>query len=131
MTHTLVVSLSVLCALSAAGCVTATTTEPATPPTSEPAPTETPAPSEPAPTETPAPVEPGPSDPTPGAGAACTSDADCVPASCCHASACVAKGSAPSCENTMCTKECRGGTLDCGGHCLCQNGTCVAELNKM
>jgi hypothetical protein len=28
----------------------------------------------------------------------------------------------------MCTRECRGNTLDCGGHCLCQNGLCAAQF---
>jgi hypothetical protein len=68
--------------------------------------------------------------PDPKAGAACKTDSDCVPASCCHPTQCVAKGSAPSCADTMCTKECRGGTLDCGGSCLCQNGTCAAQFKN-
>ena len=48
---------------------------------------------------------------------ACKSDADCVPASCCHASACMSAGKAKPC-NMMCTQSCEPGTLDCGGSCL-------------
>jgi hypothetical protein len=64
------------------------------------------------------------------AGGVCKTDSDCVPASCCHPTECVAKSTAPTCEGTMCTKECRAGTLDCGGSCLCQNGTCAAQLRS-
>jgi hypothetical protein len=66
----------------------------------------------------------------PASGGACKTDADCVPAQCCHATSCVAKGAAPDCKATMCTKECRGGTLDCGGGCFCQQGKCNARLGK-
>ncbi|HEY6557774.1 MAG TPA: hypothetical protein VI072_10890 [Polyangiaceae bacterium] len=62
---------------------------------------------------------------------ACSKDDDCVPASCCHSSACVARGQAPDCKATMCTMECRPATLDCGGSCLCQNGQCAAKLNDL
>ncbi|MEM6955728.1 MAG: hypothetical protein AAF411_16265 [Myxococcota bacterium] len=62
---------------------------------------------------------------------ACTSDADCVPAQCCHAAACVAQDAAPSCEDTMCTQECRYGTLDCGGSCLCHEGRCAARVSEV
>ncbi len=58
----------------------------------------------------------------------CESDADCAPAACCHAASCVAAGAAPSCEETMCTMECRGGTMDCGGDCLCHEGRCAARV---
>ncbi|AKT37219.1 hypothetical protein [Chondromyces crocatus] len=61
----------------------------------------------------------------------CQSDADCVPASCCHPTACVAKASAPECGDIMCTQECRKGTLDCGGACLCVDGKCAARLNDL
>ena len=60
---------------------------------------------------------------------ACDTDADCVPAACCHASACVAQANAPSCGDVMCTQECRYGTLDCGGGCLCHEGHCAARLS--
>jgi hypothetical protein len=58
----------------------------------------------------------------------CTRDEDCVPEGCCHAKACVARGRAPDCSAVMCTMECRPGTLDCGGRCLCQEGRCAARL---
>ena len=58
---------------------------------------------------------------------ACTSDADCAPADCCHPASCVARASAPSCADTMCTMECRGDTMDCGGGCLCHEGHCAAR----
>lgn len=59
---------------------------------------------------------------------ACESDEDCVPASCCHAETCVAPEDAPDCRGVACTLECREGTLDCGGRCLCLNGRCAAHL---
>lgn len=59
---------------------------------------------------------------------ACTSDADCVKDSCCHATSCVAPASAPNCTGTMCTMDCRAGTMDCYGGCLCQDGFCAAEI---
>ncbi len=61
---------------------------------------------------------------------ACETDADCVPAGCCHAAACVAEANAPSCEDTICTTDCQYGTLDCGGACLCQEGRCAARLSS-
>ncbi len=61
---------------------------------------------------------------------ACATDADCVPAGCCHAAACVATANAPACGEVMCTTECRFGTLDCGGSCLCQDGHCAARLSQ-
>lgn len=85
--------------------------------------------------------EPGPGDepdePTAGGGGnlvvgndPCTTDADCVPAECCHAAACVARGNAPSCGDAICTQECRFGTIDCGGGCLCHEGRCAARLSE-
>lgn len=62
---------------------------------------------------------------------ACTTDADCVPADCCHAAACVARANGPSCGDAMCTMDCRSGTMDCGGGCLCQEGRCAARLMVM
>lgn len=61
---------------------------------------------------------------------ACESDADCVPAACCHAAACVGRANAPDCSDSMCTMECRYGTLDCGGGCLCHEGRCAARLSE-
>lgn len=60
----------------------------------------------------------------------CTTDADCVPAGCCHPASCVAAANAPSCTDVMCTAECRIGTLDCGGSCLCHEGHCAARLSQ-
>ncbi|MCB9632309.1 MAG: hypothetical protein H6721_09280 [Sandaracinus sp.] len=61
---------------------------------------------------------------------ACETDEDCVPAGCCHAAACVGTANAPSCGDVMCTQECRYGTLDCGGRCLCHEGRCAARLSE-
>jgi hypothetical protein len=63
-------------------------------------------------------------------GAECRTDEDCVPAGCCHATACVAAARRPVCEGVMCTMDCRPGTLDCGGSCLCQSGRCAAQLSN-
>lgn len=60
---------------------------------------------------------------------ACETDADCVPAGCCHAAACVAASNGPDCTDTMCTADCQYGTLDCGGACLCHEGRCAARLS--
>lgn len=60
----------------------------------------------------------------------CETDADCVPAGCCHAAACVGVGNQPDCTDAMCTQECRYGTLDCGGRCLCHEGRCAARLSE-
>ena len=63
----------------------------------------------------------------PGDDQACSADADCVPAQCCHPSTCVPASQAPDCADTMCTQECRPDTMDCGqGHCGCQDGACTA-----
>ncbi len=58
----------------------------------------------------------------------CQTDADCFPAECCHASMCVSGDNTPMCENIACTMECRPGTIDCGGGCLCVEGRCAARL---
>lgn len=58
-------------------------------------------------------------------GDACESDADCLPDACCHASACTHASKAPTCDDVACTLECRFGTLDCGGRCLCLAGRCA------
>ena len=72
-----------------------------------------------------------PAEPAEPAMTACASDADCVPASCCHAKACVLKSEAPkNCKEMMCTAECREGTMDCGkGSCGCKDGACVVNWN--
>jgi hypothetical protein len=53
----------------------------------------------------------------------CTTNADCVPAQCCHPTSCVNKATKTVC-NVMCTMSCEG-PLDCGaGSCGCTNGRC-------
>ncbi len=61
----------------------------------------------------------------------CATDADCVPAGCCHPAACVAVTNAPACGQSVCTSDCRYGTLDCGGGCLCHAGHCAARLSAL
>ncbi len=61
---------------------------------------------------------------------ACESDADCGPAECCHAAACVAAARGPACGDALCTTDCRYGTIDCGGACLCFEGRCAARLSE-
>jgi hypothetical protein len=58
----------------------------------------------------------------------CKTDADCVPQECCHSTTCGAPKSAKTCAGAVCTMECRAGTLDCGGACLCQEGKCAARI---
>lgn len=66
-----------------------------------------------------------------GGGQECSSDADCVPAQCCHPTSCVPASATPDCAGVACTTECRTGSLDCGqGHCVCQNGTCGAIIGE-
>jgi len=61
---------------------------------------------------------------TPSGNQTCLTDADCVPATCCHPDSCTAATEAPSCKDTMCTMICSG-PLDCGaGRCGCVDGTC-------
>jgi hypothetical protein len=65
------------------------------------------------------------------ASAPCTADGDCVPATCCHASACVSAAQAPDCAEMMCTEDCRDGTMDCGkGSCACQDGACQVRWRE-
>ena len=53
----------------------------------------------------------------------CSTDADCVPAQCCHPTTCVNQASITVC-NFLCTASCEG-PLDCGaGSCGCTNGRC-------
>lgn len=59
---------------------------------------------------------------------ACRADADCVPATCCHPTACTTAASAPRCDGIVCSRECRPATLDCGGRCVCRDGRCEAHL---
>ena len=60
--------------------------------------------------------------------APCETDADCVPNGCCHPTACIAAADATDCLDVHCTADCRAGTLDCGGACLCHEGRCAARL---
>lgn len=78
------------------------------------------------------------SDPMPGEGKLvvgedpCTSDADCVPQQCCHATTCGSAANAEACgPDTACTMDCRADTMDCGGGCLCHEGKCAARLASM
>lgn len=81
---------------------------------------------QPAPAPQPAPVQ----DPAPAGDGACAVDADCVPAGCCHPSSCVPVAQKVECSGTMCTMECQPGTLDCGGRCACEAGSCKAILGQ-
>jgi len=55
----------------------------------------------------------------------------CVADSCCHPAGCVLKNESLNCQNTMCTMECRGGTMDCGaGHCAFVDGNCEVVWNE-
>ncbi len=102
----------------------------AVPPEPGPAPAATPTPAlPPAPAAEASASPDGTSRPVAGADA-CKTDADCVAEQCCHPTSCVARANAPSCAGTMCTRECRGGTMDCGGGCLCQAGRCAARLGS-
>ena len=51
----------------------------------------------------------------------CAKDVDCEPVAECHASRCVASANAGKMtKGTLCTMDCRGGTIDCGfNHCGC------------
>ena len=51
----------------------------------------------------------------------CNEDKDCAPVSTCHPDRCVAAGRTGTLPpGTMCTMDCRGGTLDCNfNHCGC------------
>ena len=61
-----------------------------------------------------------------GLASACTSDSECVPASCCHASSCVSISERPVCDGIRCTQSCEAGTLDCGqARCECVQNVCT------
>lgn len=64
------------------------------------------------------------------AGPQCRTDADCVPASCCHATECTVASAAPKCDGVACAMDCRPGTLDCGGRCACDDGRCAPRPNQ-
>jgi hypothetical protein len=58
----------------------------------------------------------------------CAQDSDCIKATCCHATTCVAASARPDCSSVACTADCRAGTMDCNGGCVCQAGKCAAKL---
>ncbi len=61
----------------------------------------------------------------------CSSDAECVPSSCCHPTSCVTKNKAPICTGIRCTQVCSPGSLDCGqGSCGCLNKKCREVLKS-
>lgn len=67
--------------------------------------------------------------PLPAQGKFCMVDSECVKATCCHADSCVNRQFAPNCTGTVCTMECKPGTLDCGqGSCACVKNECKAVL---
>jgi len=87
----------------------------------------------PAPAPQPAPVaDPSPAPvPAPVGDGACSVDADCVPAGCCHPTTCVPTTQKPDCADTMCTMNCAPGTLDCGqGRCACEAGSCKPVFSQ-
>ena len=44
----------------------------------------------------------------------CTTDAECVPTTCCHPTDAVNKNFGPDCRGQFCSLECEPNTLDCG-----------------
>jgi hypothetical protein len=62
----------------------------------------------------------------------CTSDEECIKASCCHADSCISSkaDSLPTCDGIMCTADCES-ALDCNrGSCGCSKGECVVVPNN-
>ena len=60
----------------------------------------------------------------------CTTDLDCVPNACCHASDTVNRENAPDCAGMLCSMECVPGTIDCGqGELKCISGECNLVMN--
>jgi hypothetical protein len=56
----------------------------------------------------------------------CTSDAECVPAQCCHPTSCINAAEKHVCT-LLCTDVCQG-PIDCGaGHCGCVNRQCAVQ----
>lgn len=59
----------------------------------------------------------------------CTTDNECVPAVCCHATDALNEQYAPSCNGVLCTMECKPGTIDCGqGQIKCIENKCTVVL---
>ena len=55
----------------------------------------------------------------------------CVPASCCHPTACVWESERPDCSDVFCTMECVEGSMDCGaGRCEVVDGSCEVFWNE-
>jgi len=55
----------------------------------------------------------------------CSTDKDCVPDTCCHATGTINKENAPDCSGMLCTMNCEPNTLDCGqGEIKCINSGC-------
>jgi hypothetical protein len=65
----------------------------------------------------------------PGSGS-CRRDADCVPASCCHAQTCVHRRLAPACQGVGCPEHCPTDSVQCRGSCACIEGRCGATFPK-
>lgn len=59
----------------------------------------------------------------------CSTDADCLPASCCHATTCVHKTAVPATRSCSEQCQCVPFTLDCGGTCGCNSDhVCEAHV---
>jgi len=55
----------------------------------------------------------------------CFINSECVPAECCHPTACTTYKNKPDCNDIACTEECQPGSMDCGqGRCGCIRGKC-------
>ena len=60
----------------------------------------------------------------------CSSDADCMKATCCHAKDAVNSKYAPDCSGQICTMDCEPDTLDCGqGSIQCLEQQCTAVIS--
>jgi hypothetical protein len=58
----------------------------------------------------------------------CSTDVDCVPAACCHPTACSARSRGLLCADVACTQSCAPNTLDCGqAACVCLGGRCGVQ----
>ncbi|MBI2572973.1 hypothetical protein HYV86_03895 [Candidatus Woesearchaeota archaeon] len=61
----------------------------------------------------------------------CSTDSDCVAATCCHATDAVGLNYAPTCAAVMCSMDCQEKTLDCGqGEIKCIENTCSVVLSS-
>lgn len=58
----------------------------------------------------------------------CETDADCVPAACCHPDSCINIENAPDCSGIICTMACIS-VLDCNqGKCVCKDNICSVKI---